>query len=139
MKAPRYFTMSEFDDRSEPGSGANMQCSTVGMLDEARHRLGCPIKITSGFRTPEHNAIVGGAKNSAHLGGWAVDIHAPTMVEKRELLKALYQVGFRRFGIMATAIHVDNDPEKPQAVWSYPNTQADHWAAFGGLDRISGL
>ena len=139
MKPSRYFQPSEFDDRTSPGSGANMQCSTVGMLDEARHRLGRPIKITSGFRTPERNAAVGGVANSAHLGGWAVDIHAPTMEEKRQLLRVLYQVGFRRFGIMATAIHADNDPDKPQAVWRYSNTQSDHWAAFGGLEKISTL
>lgn len=139
MKGPRYFSMCEFDDRTAPGSGENMQCSTVGMLDEARHRLGRPIKITSAFRTPERNKAVGGVQNSAHLGGWAVDIHAPTLQEKRDLLRVLYQVGFRRFGIMATAIHADNDPEKPQAVWRYANTQTDHWAAFGGLDRIAAL
>ena len=139
MKPSRFFQPSEFDDRTVPGSGVNMQCSTVGMLDEARHRLGRPIKITSGFRTPERNKAVGGVANSAHLGGWAVDIHAPTMDEKRQLLRVLYQVGFRRFGIMATAIHADNDPDKPQAVWRYSNTQADHWAAFGGLEKISTL
>ena len=36
--------------------------------------LGFKPIITSGFRTPEHNAAVGGVKDSLHLSGQAVDI-----------------------------------------------------------------
>lgn len=131
--------MAEFDDRTAPGSGENMQCSTVGMLDEARHRLGRGMRITSGYRTPERNAAVGGATQSSHLTGYAVDIYAPTQEDKADLLRALFKVGFRRFGIMATAIHVDNDPDKAYGVWSYPNTQATDWARFGSLPKIEKL
>lgn len=116
-----------------------MQCSTVGMLDEARHRLGRGMRITSGFRTPERNAAVGGATQSSHLTGYAVDIYAPTQEDKADLLRALFKVGFRRFGIMATAIHVDNDPDKAYAVWSYPNTQPTDWVRFGSLPKIEKL
>jgi len=139
VKPPRYFDMAEFDDRTVPGSGENMQCSTVGMLDEARHRLGRPFRITSGFRTPERNKAVGGATQSSHLTGYAVDIYAPTQEDKADLLRALFKVGFRRFGIMATAIHVDNDPDKAYAVWSYPNTQPTDWVRFGSLPKIEKL
>jgi uncharacterized protein YcbK (DUF882 family) len=139
VKPPRYFDIAEFDDRSKPGSGENMQCSTVGMLDEARHRLGKPFKITSGFRTPERNAAVGGAQSSSHLTGYAVDIAAPTFADKKVILKALYEVGFRRFGIMANAIHVDNDPDKSPAVWRYNNTGASDWSALGSLALIARL
>ena len=34
----------------------------------------CEYKITSGFRTPEHNITIGGAKNSYHCKGMAGDI-----------------------------------------------------------------
>ena len=131
--------MAEFDDRTAPGSGENMQCSTVGMLDEARHRLGRVMRITSGFRTPERNKAVGGASQSSHLTGYAVDIYAPTAEDKADLLRILYKVGFRRFGIMATGIHVDNDPDKADAVWSYKNTQPTDWARFGSIQKIAAL
>ena len=35
------------------------------------------IRINSWFRNPAVNGIVGGAENSAHLQGWAIDFKAP--------------------------------------------------------------
>lgn len=35
-------------------------------LDQVREAAGVPMVITSSYRTPEHNAAVGGAKDSAH-------------------------------------------------------------------------
>ena len=36
-----------------------------------------PVRVTSGYRTPEHNKAVGGSKNSLHLSGMAADIVIP--------------------------------------------------------------
>lgn len=130
------FTLSEFDCPSLKGSGGNMRASTLLMLQKAREIYGKPMKINSGFRTAQRNKLVGGTKNSAHLGGYAVDIAAP---DKAELLKALYSAGFRRFGIMANAIHVDNDPAKNDSVWSYPTTNKFDWQLFGTLQKIAAL
>lgn len=44
------------------------------ILNPARERLGYPIYITSGFRTNYLNQLVGGASNSQHITGEAVDI-----------------------------------------------------------------
>ena len=46
-------------------------------LQEVRDLLGSPIVITSGYRCKEHNTEIGGAKFSAHLGGFAVDCTFP--------------------------------------------------------------
>lgn len=35
--------------------------------------VGSPVQITSGLRDPQHNAVVGGVPNSAHLSGQAFD------------------------------------------------------------------
>lgn len=43
-------------------------------LQVVRDLLGRSIRITSGFRTPAHNAAVGGASNSYHIRGMAADI-----------------------------------------------------------------
>ena len=43
-------------------------------LEVLRSVVGRPISLTSGLRSPEHNAKVGGKKNSQHLLGKAADI-----------------------------------------------------------------
>lgn len=46
-------------------------------LQVLRDYLGVPVSITgSGYRTPSHNAKVGGAKNSQHLTASGADINA---------------------------------------------------------------
>ena len=40
-----------------------------------RYSLGTPaIRISSGYRSPELNKVVGGVKNSAHVEGYAADL-----------------------------------------------------------------
>ena len=64
--------------------------SDTVMVDEAlmlllqciREYFGKTVAITSGYRTPAHNAKVGGSKSSQHLLGRAADIQvAGTSVE----------------------------------------------------------
>lgn len=43
------------------------------VLDEIREKWGGPIRITSGYRCPQVNALVGGSKTSAHMRGYAAD------------------------------------------------------------------
>lgn len=48
-------------------------------LEFVRNKIGNPLKINSWFRCPELNKAVGGAFNSAHMTGWAIDIHSDKM------------------------------------------------------------
>lgn len=48
------------------------------------------VKINSGYRSPEHNASVGGAKDSDHLSGNAVDFTGSTAA-----MRALYNYALR--------------------------------------------
>ena len=43
-------------------------------LQAIQDEYGASISITSGYRTPNHNASVGGAPNSLHTLGMAVDV-----------------------------------------------------------------
>ena len=45
----------------------------VVLLQCIREHFGKPVHITSGYRTAEHNAAVGGAKSSQHIQGRAAD------------------------------------------------------------------
>ena len=53
---------------------ANLGCLVQNLLQPLRDKLRRPIMVTSGYRCPELNKLVGGAKNSQHVLGQAVDI-----------------------------------------------------------------
>lgn len=81
---------------------------TKAALELAQVYYGEPIFVTSAYRSKEHNKEVGGAPNSYHLKGEAVDIRLPSTKEKtRRLLKALQDAEFRGLGLYSTHIHAD--------------------------------
>jgi uncharacterized protein YcbK (DUF882 family) len=107
----KYF--KEIDD-------GNMDSNFLKLLDEAREVAEIPFVINSAYRTPEHNAKIGGSLNSSHLKGLAVDISVTNSTQRFIVLNALISVGFTRIGISDTFIHVDLDKDKSQQViWTY--------------------
>ena len=116
----RYFTFDEFDSPDAPGSGFQMRQEFLDRLDEARHIAQVPFRINSGFRTEQHNAMVGGTDTSPHLTGWAADISATSSNRRWVIIHALLQAGFTRIGVADTFVHVDSDPTKSQkCMWLY--------------------
>ena len=61
-------------------------------LEFVRNKLGSPLIINSWFRSPELNKAVGGAFNSAHMTGWAIDLHSDKM-PPYELGKFIIELG----------------------------------------------
>lgn len=57
----------------------NLKKLANDILQPARDLLGKAINITSGYRSAEHNRAVGGASNSQHIYGNAVDIYVSNM------------------------------------------------------------
>lgn len=80
----KYFTVDELTNSktaqihniiNKPGSYQLNNLLNLGAyLDNIRERFGSPIYVTSGFRCKELNKLVGGATNSDHIFGGAVDI-----------------------------------------------------------------
>ena len=54
----RNFNLKEFDSPDLSGSGLNMDKDFLSMLDNARDIAKTPFKITSGYRTKEHNIAI---------------------------------------------------------------------------------
>lgn len=115
----KYFKEEEFE--CHHCGDANMDFTFVSTLDVLRDRLGAPIKVTSGYRCPAHNAAVSATgAHGPHTTGMAGDIQ--TVPEKmRDLVTLAVElfpgVGFQLKGEHQTRyIHVDT--LKPRA-WSY--------------------
>lgn len=85
-------------------------------LDEARGYAGIPFKITSGVRTKEQNAKVGGVSNSSHLAGLAADIAAATSAQKYNVVKGAIQADIPRIIVYAAHVHLDDDRTKPYPI-----------------------
>jgi len=115
----KYFTLDEFDSPDHKGIGVNMDSNFLELLNNAREIAGIPFKITSGYRTADHNRKVGGVQNSSHLNGLAADISIGSGQERYIVLNALIKAGFKRLGIAKTFIHCDTDNSKPNSVWTY--------------------
>jgi uncharacterized protein YcbK (DUF882 family) len=52
----------------------NLKTLCEKVLEPLREGMKCAIKISSGYRSPELNKLIGGAKASQHNIGQAVDI-----------------------------------------------------------------
>jgi len=82
-------------------------------LQALRDRLGKPLIVRSGYRSPEHNRAVGGATRSKHMEGTAFDIsmanHDPESFEA-----AAREVGFLGFGFYPRSnfMHIDLGPAR---------------------------
>lgn len=135
-----YFKPSEFDSRLEPGSGKNMNPNFLEKLNAARELYGKPMQITSGFRVrADYERLKRQgyevSMTSAHFIGRAVDVRPVSKVldtwpEWEVFLNCFWEAGFRRFGIMANTLHVDDDATKRSpAAWQYKNTDAKIYAA----------
>lgn len=53
----------------------NISLLVDNVLDPIRDRFCTPIIITSGYRCPKVNKLVGGVNNSQHMSGCAADFH----------------------------------------------------------------
>lgn len=122
----RHFKQSEFDSRDVSGSGAHMRPRLVFMLDALRALMKKPFRINSGFRTPEHNKVVGGAPGSAHLTGEAVDISTSgwTAKEKQDFIIYARWLGFTGVGVGGSFIHIDIKPRTASWVYQGPKIVA---------------
>lgn len=87
---------------------------SMDMLQDLRTRLGEPMRIISGHRCKEHNAIVGGDAHSLHLK-LAFDIDVMGR-DRRKIYELARDAGFTGFGFMEKGLHADAGPARH---WDY--------------------
>jgi uncharacterized protein YcbK (DUF882 family) len=81
-------------------------------LQVLRDAIGKSITITSGYRSPEHNAKIKGAKNSQHITGMAADIKVAGMTPKEIslVIEGLIESGKMKqggIGVYPSWVHYD--------------------------------
>lgn len=108
-----HFRREEFRDK-RANAYRDPPTMLLGVLEHLRGQTGRPLVIVSGYRTEATNRAVGGAANSRHLQGDAVDIpEGYCTVAQAEAAGA---VGIGSKG--RWAIHLDVRPGPP-ARWTY--------------------
>ena len=85
-------------------------------LDRLRSRYGRPLRVLSAYRSPAHNALVGGAPLSRHKGADACDLSI-VGEDKAVIDRLAHDVGFRGFGYYNTFIHVDMGRPRSWGSW----------------------
>jgi hypothetical protein len=78
------------------------------VADEARHRLGRPLRINSGYRSPAYNRAISGSSASIHMRGGALDLSGSPATLHR-ILQEMRAEGLFRGGLgrYKTFTHVD--------------------------------
>lgn len=89
MQVTKNFNLNEFNSkcgRPMPGNIKKNIIEVIKNLQVIRDEVKVPISITSGYRSPEHNAKVKGAKDSQHVKGTAVDFKVQGLTPKEVAL-----------------------------------------------------
>ena len=112
MNVGKHFKVREF--ACKDGSQAVfIDTHLVAILDILRNKIGKPVIITSGYRTPEWNAKCDGAKYSYHMRGMAADIRVNEMTPK-QVASILNGIIPNECGIIVYSgwIHIDTRSNK---------------------------
>lgn len=67
----------------------NLIGATKNLFQPVRDLLGQAMIISSGYRSPNLNRVIGGSSTSAHCCGYAIDFTAPSFGNTRKIAKFL--------------------------------------------------
>lgn len=105
IKLSTNFHLREFECNCNNCVEVIVDLDHVEKLQQLREDLNSPIRITSAYRCPDHNAAVGGSKNSQHKKGTATDIQVKDM-DPNEVADACEH--FDGLGRYDTFTHIDS-------------------------------
>ena len=98
---------------------------TVELFERIRRRCSerigrdCPLKVNSGVRCAVHNLRVGGAPDSEHLTGRALDLRCPDSLSLPEFWCICEEeVAVGGFGAYPWGAHVDTALSDPPRRWT---------------------
>jgi uncharacterized protein YcbK (DUF882 family) len=118
-KLSKYFSSKEFENSTDKQFYVDLDL--LKKLDLVREEFGESITVTSGYRSPAHNARIGGSPSSQHCLGKAADIRPSS--SSKEKLDKLYLLCEKYFEAVGDGrprgfIHVDTRTGKKRR-WNY--------------------
>lgn len=123
MNLSPHFTLAEFTasqtaarrgiaNNPPPDVLERLKITAAGM-EKVRAVLGKPVTVSSAYRSPALNKAVGGAKNSAHVEGWAVDFNCHAFGSPLEVARKIQAAGIAYDQIIhefGSWVHISFDP-----------------------------
>lgn len=103
-------TRLKIDNTPTPEVLANMKLVAEKCFEPLRDWYGKPIRINSFYRSYILNRAIGGAKNSDHVKGFAIDLDTPSNAENKKLFDWL-----------------KDNVEFDQLIWEYGNASGPDW------------
>lgn len=102
-----HFTLVEFACK-DGSDEVLIHPALPGLLETIRAHFGAPVHINSAYRTPAHNRRVGGASDSRHVWGCAVDVtvRGATNPQVYSFARSLEPGGLGKY---ASFTHIDVD------------------------------
>ena len=100
-------------DNTPPPEVVGTLRTTAARMEEVRRLLGDRvISVSSGYRRPELNRVVGGSRTSAHLTGHAVDFNCYGFGDPLAVCRLLAgaQIAFDQIIEEGTWVHISFDP-----------------------------
>ena len=119
------FSKSEFESkcgREMPEEVYHNVVKVANQLQYLRDYLAKPIRVNSAYRSPEHNASVGGVKTSQHILGKAADIaikSMPTEILYQHIEDAISNGEMLQGGLGLYDTFVHYDIRGTKARWDY--------------------
>lgn len=119
LKLSKNFSSKEFENSTDKEFFLDPEL--INKLELVREEFGQSITVTSGYRSPAHNAKIGGSKSSQHCLGKAADIRPSA--SSKEALDKLYSICEKHFEAVGDGrnkgfVHVDTRTGKKRR-WDY--------------------
>ncbi len=136
VKLGKYYTLAEltntsqpFDNTPTPEACQNLKHLVANVLDPLREKVG-PVIITSGYRSPEVNAAVGGSNSSQHMSGNAVDVRGVT-ASNEDIVEALSQLPVDQVITYYDSghVHISSKSSGNRGEFLYKGSEGYEWMA----------
>jgi LysM repeat protein len=128
---------------NDPDVFNKVDSNLINIFDSIQRDFGQPIKVKWGYRDQRTNRQVGGARNSAHIYGKALDLclDSPSRESIKKLITISSKYNILGIGVYSDAqvLHIDIDTTKGRRVWgsSYHSSSVPRWASIEVKQHLS--